>query len=194
VAGGGRLLVLDAGLSDVPSTSNQILRPFGLALDYSSPWNGELVKPALKSTTGKSSPAPVEEAKFPPGISVESAWRVSGGTSLAAVRAKLDKPDAAGADADADPICAVARYGNGLVMVASFGNMFNDKNLGNDWAHNPDPAQRARFDLLFALLRRLVQDEPVVVPARSVGTTEPKISVPLNRPARRTAPPRHGGA
>ena len=45
VAGGGRLLVIDAGLSDVPSTSNQILRPFGLALDYSQPWNGELVKP-----------------------------------------------------------------------------------------------------------------------------------------------------
>ena len=36
VDGGGRLLVIDAGLSDVPSTSNQILRPFGLSLDYSA--------------------------------------------------------------------------------------------------------------------------------------------------------------
>ena len=46
VDGGGRLLVIDAGLNDVPSTSNQILRPFGLSLDYAAPWNGELVKPA----------------------------------------------------------------------------------------------------------------------------------------------------
>jgi hypothetical protein len=79
-------------------------------------------------------------------------------------------------------------------MVASFGNMFDDRNLGNDWGHNPDPAERARYDVLFALLRRLVKDEPVVVPTRNAGSAEPKIKIPLNRPGRRgTPPPRHGG-
>ena len=90
-------------------------------------------------------------------------------------------------------ICAAARYGKGLVMVASFGNMFNDKNLGNDWWHNPDPAERARYDLLFALLRRLVKDEPIVVPTRNASLTEPKLKIPLSRPGRRGTPPRRSG-
>ena len=37
VSTGGRLLVIDSGLNDLPSTSNQILRPFGLLLDYRVP-------------------------------------------------------------------------------------------------------------------------------------------------------------
>ena len=82
-------------------------------------------------------------------------------------------------------VCAIVRYGKGQVMAVSFGNMFNDKNMGNDWWHDPDLAERARYDVLFALLQRLVKDKPIVVPARSMKSTEPKISVPLNRPARR---------
>ena len=79
-------------------------------------------------------------------------------------------------------------------MVASFGNMFNDKSLGNDSWHDPTAAERARYDLFFALMRRLVQDEPIVVPARNAGSAEPKINVPLNRPGRRGAtPPRRSG-
>ncbi len=39
-------------------------------------------------------------------------------------------------------VCAIVPFGKGQVMVVSFGNMFNDKNLGNDWSHNPDPAER----------------------------------------------------
>ena len=194
VDGGGKLLVIDAGLSDEPSTANQILRPFGLSLDYTQPWNGELVKPA-KAQADNSSPMPVEEATFPPGISVESAWQVSGGTGVAAVRGRLEKLDPKELDAYEDqPIWAAARYGKGLVMVASFGNMFNDKNLGNDAWHNPDPAERARYDVLFALLRRLVKDEPIAVPMRNAPSAEPKITVPLNRPGRHAPPPRHGGA
>jgi hypothetical protein len=193
VAGGGRLLVIDAGLSDVPSTSNQILRPFGLSLDYSQPWNGELVKPALKTEAGNTAPLPVEEAAFPPGMEVDSAWQVSGGTRVAAVHAKLEKLNPKEADDYADPtICATARYGQGLVMVASFGNMFNDNGLGNDSWHDPNPAERSRYDLLFALMRRLVKDEPIVVPARNAGLPEPKIKLPLNRPGRRAPPLRHG--
>ena len=84
-------------------------------------------------------PRPVEEAKFPPGIYVESAWQVFGGTGVAAVHAKLEKPESERRRCLRDPtICATVQYGKGLVMVASFGNMFNDKNLGNDWWHDPD--------------------------------------------------------
>ena len=165
VGGGGRLLVIDAGLGDVPSTSNQILRPFGLSLNYSAPWQGELVL--------------VEPW---PRNKVDSAWEVSGGQSVATLNGERT-------------VCAMAPYGKGQVMAASFGNMFNDRNLGNDWAHTPDHAERARYDVLFALLQRLVEDKPIVVPARSMKSTEPKISVPLNRPARRDTAPqrRHGG-
>ena len=137
-------------------------------------------------------PGPWRKSKFPPGIYVESAWQVFGGTSVAAVHAKLEKQNPKDADVYADPtICAAAQYGKGLVMVASFGNMFNDKNLGNDWSHDPDPAERARYDLLFALLRRLVQDEPIVVPTRNagVGGAEDQCSAQSSRPPcrRRTA-------
>ena len=121
------------------------------------------------------------------GILVESAWQVSGGTGVAAVHAKLEKLDPKDADAYADQtICATVQYGKGLVMVASFGNMFNDKNLGNDWSHDPDPAERARYDVLFALLRRLVKDEPIVVPTRIAPARRSRRSrSPLNRPGRR---------
>ncbi|MGO9115182.1 MAG: DUF4350 domain-containing protein [Thermoguttaceae bacterium] len=186
VEGGGRLLVIDAGLNDVPSTANQILRPFGLALDYSAAWNGELVKPALKSEADLAAQLPLEDVVFPRRIQVESAWPISGGTSVAAVHAKLEKLDPKVADAYADrTICAIAQYGKGLVMVASFGNMFNDNHLGSTWWHDPDAVERPRYDLFFALMRRLVKDEPIVVPTRNVGPVEPKINIPLNRPARR---------
>jgi hypothetical protein len=159
---GGRLLVIDAGQNDVPATSNQILRPFGLSLDYSAPWQGELVL--------------VEPW---PRNKVDYAWEVLGGRSIGTLNGERT-------------VCAIAEYGKGQVMVASFGNMFNDMNLGKDSWHDPNPVERVRYDVLFALLRRLVKDEPIVAPARSTKTTGPKISVPLNRPARPgTAPQRH---
>ncbi len=196
VEDGGRLLVIDAGMSSVPSTSNQILRPFGLSLDYTQPWNGELVKSLPKVEVDRSPQLPVEEARLPRGIQVDSAWQVSGGTSVAAVHAKLEKRDPREADSYADQtICAVASYGKGLVMIVSFGNMFNDGNLGTDTWHDPTPAERARYDLLFALLQRLVEDkQPVAVPTRGAILPEPKLQVPLYRPGRHLVPPKRGGA
>ena len=195
VHGGGKLLVIDAGLSDVPSTSNQILRPFGLAIDYrAAPWSGELEKPVVKPE-GDNAVKAVEEVKIPPGIYVASGWQVFGGTSVAAVHAKQGKQNPDGSDIYVDPtICATMQYGQGLVMVAGFGNMFNDQNLGNSWGHDPNPAERARYDLFFALMRRLVKDEPIVVPTRNTAAAEPEIKIPLNRPVHRGAPPpRRGG-
>ena len=193
VAQGKRLLLIDAGVDDAPSTSNQVLRPFGLALDYSQLCSGELTKPAKKAG-GQAGEPPLEEATIPPGTIVDSAWQISGGTAIAAVRGKLEKRDPKEADVYETPaVCAAVRYGKGLVIVASFGNMFNDRNLGNNWARDPDPAERARYDVLFALLQRLLKDEPVVVPARLAGAPEPTIKPRLNRPGRRTKAQRPSG-
>jgi hypothetical protein len=191
---GGRLLVIDAGLRDVPSTANQILRPFGLSLDYTQPWTGELVKPAMKVDFVNPTQALVEEAKYPPGIKVDSAWQVTGGTPLAAVRVNMGQLDFKGGDVYEDrTICAVARYGEGQVMVASFGNMFAGKNMGSFWALNPNPTERARYDLYFALMQRLVKDKPIVVPTRAADLTPPTIKSPLYRPGRKAPPqPRRG--
>jgi len=159
---GGRLLVVDAGTGDVPSTSNQILRPFGLALDYGESWQGELV---LKE------PWPRNQ--------VEHAWEVLGGKSFATLNGER-------------AVCATAEYGKGLVMVVSFGTMFNDRNLGGDWSKDPTPDERTRFDVLFAILRRLVKDEPLVVPpmralpssTKTIRATpiRPKATLPLKLP------------
>ena len=96
-------------------------------------------------------------------------------------------------------MCRVS-YGQGLVVVCSFGNMFNDKSLGFNPAnsdidvwHDLDRAERARYDVLFALLRHLVYNEPIVLPERNVKEAEPRISVPLNRPPRATRRPSGAG-
>ena len=103
VAGGGRLLVIDAGLNDVPSTSNQILRPFGLLLDYRAALEGRAGEALAESRGRQCRPRPWRKSKFPPGIYVESAWQVFGGTSVAAVHAKLEKRTPTDADVYADP-------------------------------------------------------------------------------------------
>ena len=185
VAGGGRLLVIDAGLSDVPSTSNQILRPFGLSLDYRQPWNGELVKPAIKPKPTMPR-MPVEEVKFPPGIYVESAWQVSGGTSVAAVHAKLEKRD---------PQRGRCLRGPDDLRRRPIRQGPGDGRQLRQHVQRQEPGQRLVAQsrprgtgaLRRALrpLRRLVKDEPIVVPDEMPIRPEPKIKVPLNRPGRR---------
>jgi hypothetical protein len=159
---GGRLLVIDAGMSNVASTANQILRPFGLALDYGESWQGELV---LQEPWPRSQ--------------VEHAWEVFGGKSFATLNGER-------------AVCATSEYGKGLVMVVSFGTMFNDRNMGGKWSKDPSPEERTRYDVLFALLRRLVKDEPLVVPAgrsapspskpRGPALVRPKPTLPLKLP------------
>jgi hypothetical protein len=141
---GGRLLVVDAGMNEVPSTANQILSPFGLSLDYGESWPGELV---LKDSW--------------PRIQVDHAWEVHGGTSFATLNGERS-------------VCSIVEYGKGLVMVVSFGTMFNDLHMSGPWAKanneiglwgkEPTPGERARYDVLFAILRRLVEDKPLTVP------------------------------
>lgn len=171
VKSGGRLLVIDAGMSEVPSTANQILRPFGLSLDYNESWQGELV---LKDAW--------------PRITVDHAWDVNGGTPFASLNGQRT-------------VCATVNYGKGLVMVASFGTMFDDHDMSGprpdaaikleDWAKDPTPEERTRYDVLFAILRRLVTDDPLVVPPARMTLSQPGAKRPsLVRPARKTSAPR----
>ena len=157
VNSGGRLLVIDAGTGDIPSTSNQILHPFGLSLDYTESWQGELV---LKESW--------------PRLHVDHAWDVVGGKAFAELN-------------DQRTVCATVEYGKGLVTVVSFGTLFNDKNFGGDWAKDPTPEERTRYDVLFAILQRLVKDEPLVVPpARMAPSQSGAKPPPLVRPARKS--------
>ncbi len=151
---GGRLLVVDAGMSEVASTSNQILSPFGLSLDYGESLSGVLV---LKEPWPRSL--------------VEHAWEVLGGTSFATLGGE-------------QTVCATAKYGDGLVMVVSFGTMFNDLHMSGPWSldnnkigrwgKDPTLEERTRYDVLFAVLRRLVKDEPATIPPAWTAPAQPR--------------------
>ena len=91
-----------------------------------------------------------------PGIEVASAaWEVHGGQTFATLNGER-------------PVCSTVNYGKGLVMVVSCGMLFNDFSMGNLWSKDPTPAERTRYDVLFAILRRLVQDE---MPVRACSET-----------------------
>jgi hypothetical protein len=85
-----------------------------------------------------------------PGVRVERAREIAGGQTLA----RLDKM----------PIAARARYGKGLVMAVGFGSLWNDTNMGQTWMTDPDDALLQRFDILFAVLRAAINDQPLSVP------------------------------
>jgi hypothetical protein len=60
-----------------------------------------------------------------------------------------------------------------------------------DWAKDPTLEERTRFDVLFAILRRLVKDDPLVVPPARMAPSQPGTKSPsLVRPARKSPPPR----
>ena len=87
-----------------------------------------------------------------PGVAVDRAWEVAGGQPIAWLGRR--------------PVAAVVRRGKGLVMAMGFGSSWNDAALGNDWSAMPDGATLVRYDALFAMLRLLVEDKPIVPPDR----------------------------
>ena len=86
-----------------------------------------------------------------PGIAVSGACRISGGTPLVWV--------------DGMPVAARTGYGQGKVTAIGFGAVFNDEALGSSWSADPTPDILTRGDLLFALLRDLVEGKPIARPA-----------------------------
>lgn len=78
-----------------------------------------------------------------PEVDVEQAYEISGGQPLA----KLGKL----------PVAAAVRFGKGAVLAVGFGSLWNDPRMGDNWQTEPDAAQKARYEVLFGLLRPLIQ-------------------------------------
>lgn len=125
VAEGGRLLVFDS--PDVSgSTANSVLWPFGLE---SSPVEATRNAGALVWT-------PALEI---PSTALLASCRIDGGQPIATI--------------DGTPVAAQTRYGRGLVTAVGFGSLFNDMAMGTHWLPEPEPEVRARYDVLYGLLR-----------------------------------------
>ena len=138
VAGGGRLLVFDSP-ENANYTSNSLLWPFGLSINHKQVWQGTL-----------------NMADNWPGIEISSANEIVGGRAVGKFGDR--------------PVVAVAKYGKGAVMAVGFSSLFIDKNMGGEeqWMVVPDAAMRLRYETLYALVRLLVEDKPIV-PAQASG-------------------------
>jgi hypothetical protein len=123
VQAGGKVLVLDSPEVE-DSTANHLLQPFGL----------ESVRPSFL--------APEVPLKLRMGnreVPVRWSCRISGGEPLAWV--------------GDTPAAARVRLGEGSVTVIGFGSLFNDANMGYHWLPEPSAETRARYEVLYALLR-----------------------------------------
>jgi hypothetical protein len=85
-----------------------------------------------------------------PGIPVEAVSEVIGGQPFMWVEGL--------------PVASRTSYGGGRVMAIGFGSMMNDAGLGSHWMTEANPEMLTRSDLLFTLVRALVEDRPVVAP------------------------------
>ena len=179
VADGGKLLVIDSP-ENANSTANSLLWPFGLSIHHDRTWKGKL-------TTGGKLPA----------VDVARACEVAGGQPVA----RLDKY----------PVAATVRHGKGSVMAVGFGSLWNDAGMGETWtmepgvavgserswvAHatspgwmlEPNATVKARYDVLFGLLRPFFEDKPLPAASSSPGD-KPKEDkeLRLKNPARRNS-------
>ena len=162
VADGGRLLVFDSP-ENANSTANNLLSPFGLSVDRKQPWTGTLTM-----------------VDSWPGMNIVLANEIDGGRVVGKMGER--------------PVAAIAECGKGRVLAVGFTSLFNDKLMGGEeqWMVEPDAAMRLRYETLYALVRLLVEDKPVV-PAPAGGetpageSTAPRkgknmLIVPLNMP------------
>ncbi len=141
VARGGALLVLD-GPRNRPSTSNQVLRPFGLSFSNSR----AVTYSALLDPGGE---ALVSQGPF-------GGWRVSGGEAILQARGST--------------LAAAVRHGEGVVIAAGIATQFADAFMGDVWSAIPTEAQRRLYQLEFDLVRDLLQGRvPRLDPARFAG-------------------------
>ncbi|MCE5266866.1 MAG: GldG family protein [Planctomycetaceae bacterium] len=135
VRGGGRLLLIDSP-EDKHSQANAMLRPFGISLRADKVWAGDLV------TAGQTAP-----------VHVPAACEVLGGQAIAAL------PNG--------PVAAAASFGKGLVVALGFGSQWSDAatGFGENWMIEPDTAAKARYKILFGLLRPLLDGKlPATLP------------------------------
>jgi len=146
---GGRLLVLDSP-SNVGSTANSVLWPFGLSM-VPAPARGKL------NLLGK-----------PTGVEVAEACQIAGGTPIAEVLptspgAQAETPPGSGANVPQQsgppvPVAAEISLGQGTVTAIGFASAFNDAAMGREWLLEPNEALRQRYDVLYSILRRIAGD------------------------------------
>ncbi|MCE9613125.1 MAG: DUF4350 domain-containing protein [Lentisphaerae bacterium] len=116
------------------SVANSLLQPFGLSTATESAESGTL------------EPVPADWPRVP----AEGALRVKGGIPLARM--------------NGEAVAAYARHGKGTVVLLGCGGRFNDDNMGISTDLEPTPATRAVFDLQFAILRAIVDDQLPAAP------------------------------
>jgi hypothetical protein len=134
VADGGKVLVIDSP-ANKQSTANELLWPFDLKIiQAEQSWQGIL-------TLGGNWPS----------LNVDDSREVSGGKPVAFFAER--------------PMAAVASYGSkgGKVMAVGFGSIWNEPNMGGEplWMVVPDADQKARYEVLYSLMRLLIEDKPV---------------------------------
>jgi hypothetical protein len=148
VANGGKVLVIDSP-SNVGSTANSLLYPFDLSFLRDQPWEGFLTL----------------DGRWP-WLSVDEGHEVSGGKPLAYFGER--------------PVAAVASYGNkgGKVLAVGFGSIWRDPKMGGEpiWMVQPDADQQAIYEVLYSLVRLLVEDKPIVAPT-AAEVPEPKADI-----------------
>ncbi len=95
-----------------------------------------------------------------PRVNVANANEVAGGQPIAT----LDKL----------PVAAAAKFGKGSVLAVGFGSLWNDRGMGENWMTEPNDVERARYDLLFGLVRSLLEDKvaPTSAPPGEKGPAE----------------------
>jgi hypothetical protein len=67
------------------------------------------------------------------------------------------------------PVGARIQFGKGSVMAIGFGAVLNDAGMGDHWMRTPDADQRTRYDLLYSMVRGLMEDQPVAPPEAKNG-------------------------
>jgi len=152
VAEGGKLLVFDSP-ENAKSTANSLLKPFGLSIKQEQPVKGALTM--------------VDKW---PGIDVPQALEVVGGRPVARIGERT--------------VAAIAQHGKGTVLAVGFSSMLNDKLMGGEaqWMVEPDAALRLRYEVLYALVRLLVENKPIAPPGVSAINESGKSKSQLQLP------------
>jgi hypothetical protein len=128
---GGRVLVVDS-MEIENSTANSILWLFGLASEHRAQSQPE---------------AKLRLSVDAPQVPLQSSCTIAGG-----------QPLAWWGDV---PVAAQVTYGQGTVTAIGFGSLFNDASMGLHWLPEPDAETLARYEVLYALLRGSLPDEPL---------------------------------
>jgi hypothetical protein len=132
VAAGGKLLVVDSPRNK-RSTANELLRPLKLAVDPDTARHGTLV---IRD----------EDANLWARITIDSAWRISGGEPFAALDPQT-------------PIGTTARFGKGTVTVVGFGSLWNNASLRGSWDLPPPARSLLPYDVLSAVVQALMTEQ-----------------------------------